>query len=114
MNYVNASSEAATSTAQRVCLIADSSLTVKRLYDVTFSLFGLALLSPLFLLIAALIKITDRGSVFYRQRRVGLGGLPFLILKFRTMVPQADRTGALVTSDGDARITKIGRILRKT
>jgi lipopolysaccharide/colanic/teichoic acid biosynthesis glycosyltransferase len=86
----------------------------KRLYDVVFSAGGLLVLSPLFLLIAALVKAADHGPVFYRQRRIGLHGRPFQIWKFRTMVPEADRGGTLVTRDGDARITGIGRILRKT
>jgi lipopolysaccharide/colanic/teichoic acid biosynthesis glycosyltransferase len=86
----------------------------KRAYDVVLSLFGLVALSPLFLAIAALIKTTDHGAVFYRQRRIGLGGKPFLIWKFRTMRPQAEATGPLVTSDRDARVTPIGRVLRKT
>ena len=72
------------------------------------------MLSPLFLVIAALIKLNDGGVVFFRQVRVGLHGRPFTIWKFRTMVPRADQTGLLVTSDGDARITGIGRVLRKT
>ncbi len=86
----------------------------KRLYDVVLSGCGLVVLSPLFLVIAALIKIADGGAVFYRQLRVGLREQPFYIWKFRTMVTGADRSGPLVTGDGDARITWIGRILRKT
>jgi lipopolysaccharide/colanic/teichoic acid biosynthesis glycosyltransferase len=86
----------------------------KRVYDVVFSASGLLLLSPLFLLIGALVKIAGGGPVFYRQRRIGLHGLPFYIWKFRTMVPGADRMGTLITGDADARVTRIGRILRKT
>ena len=86
----------------------------KRLYDIVFSFGGLVVLSPLFLLIAALIKIADGGEVFYRQIRIGLLGRPFRICKFRTMVPAADHAGPAVTKDGDGRITWIGRILRKT
>ena len=86
----------------------------KRLYDLFFSCCGLVVLSPLFLLIGALIKIADRGDVFYRQIRIGLHGRAFRICKFRTMVPDAERAGLFVTKDGDARITGIGRILRKT
>ncbi len=93
---------------------AECALSAKRLYDIVFSALGLVLLSPLFLLVAALIKVTDGGTVVYRQSRVGRHGRPFFIWKFRTMVPQADRSGPLVTCDGDARITRIGRILRKT
>jgi lipopolysaccharide/colanic/teichoic acid biosynthesis glycosyltransferase len=96
------------------CSTAASAPFAKRLYDVLLSSGGLVVLSPLFLLIAALIKLADGGAVFYRQMRVGLHGQSFLIWKFRTMVPQADGAGPLVTRDGDVRVTRIGRILRKT
>src|SRR2546426_994260 len=86
----------------------------KRAYDVFLSFCGLAVLSPLFVIIGALIKVSDGGAVFYRQVRVGMHGRPFRIRKFRTMVPLADSTGPLVTGDRDARVTRIGRILRKT
>ena len=88
--------------------------TAKRLYDIFFSGCGLLLLSPLLLLIAVLVKVADRGAVFYRQKRVGLGSREFLIYKFRTMVAAAEMTGPAVTKQGDSRITWIGRILRKT
>src|SRR6185503_6831196 len=91
-----------------------SDLSAKRLYDLFFSCCGLIVLSPLFALIAVIIKIADGGNIFYRQVRVGLNGKPFRIYKFRTMVPEADQFGPSVTKDGDARITWIGRILRKT
>src|SRR6266404_7227887 len=93
---------------------APSTPVLKRMYDVLLSSCGLILLGPLFLLIAALIKVSDGGPVFYRQRRIGLRGRPFFICKFRSMTPQVDGTGLLLTADGDARVTKIGRILRKT
>ena len=86
----------------------------KRLYDLFFSACGLIVLSPLFLVIAALVKLAGCGPVFYRQVRIGLGGRSFRICKFRTMVPGADQAGPSVTKDGDARITGIGRILRRT
>src|ERR1041385_5494139 len=93
---------------------AEFAPAAKRLYDVLFSAGGLLVFSPLFLLIAALIKVADGGGVFYRQVRVGQHGQPFHICKFRTMVAHRDGTGPLITSDGDARVTKIGRFLRKT
>ena len=86
----------------------------KRFYDIVFSLAGLVALSPAFLLIGALIKIADGGDIFYRQIRIGLQGRPFRICKFRTMVPAAEQVGPFVTKDGDARVTWIGRILRRT
>ncbi len=86
----------------------------KRCYDVFFSALGLILLSPLLLLIILVIKLTDRGPVFYRQKRIGQYGIPFNIWKFRTMVPDADKHGPSVTGSGDRRITRFGRILRGT
>lgn len=88
--------------------------TAKRLYDVLFSGCGLILLSPLLLVIAALVKVADGGPILYRQVRVGLGGRHFRICKFRTMVPNADQAGPALTKGGDGRITRIGRILRRT
>jgi lipopolysaccharide/colanic/teichoic acid biosynthesis glycosyltransferase len=87
--------------------------TAKRLYDVFFSFIGLVLLSPLLAMIALLIKIADGGDVFYRQARVGLGGREFFIFKFRTMVSAAEKAGPSVTKNGDSRITRTGRFLRK-
>jgi len=89
-------------------------LTAKRLYDIFFSGFGLIFLTPLFLLIGLLVKLADRGPVFYRQRRIGQYGIPFLIWKFRTMVPNADKIGPPVTGEGDRRTTRLGRLLRRS
>jgi lipopolysaccharide/colanic/teichoic acid biosynthesis glycosyltransferase len=90
------------------------SFTAKRLYDAVLSFCGLALLSPLFLVIAALVKMEDGGDIFFRQARVGRRGRKFLICKFRTMVSATGPAGPLVTKNGDTRITWIGRILRKS
>jgi lipopolysaccharide/colanic/teichoic acid biosynthesis glycosyltransferase len=73
---------------------------------------GLLVLSPLLLLIALAIKLEDGGSVFYSQPRVGKRFREFRILKFRTMVPEADRKG-FITGPNDPRITLLGRFLRK-
>jgi len=86
----------------------------KRFYDLFFAAIGLILLSPLLLLIALAIKLSDRGPIFYRQRRIGRYGIPFFIWKFRTMVSNADVCGPSVTSNDDPRITPLGRILRPT
>lgn len=86
----------------------------KRLYDVCFSIMGLILLAPLFLLIAALVKAADGGDIFYRQARVGRWGRVFLICKFRSMVSAAEISGPSITRSGDDRVTWIGRILRKS
>jgi len=86
---------------------------LKRLLDVVFSSIGLIVLTPLFLLIAILIKLEDKGPVFYRGERIGRGGVPFRMFKFRTMVVDADKIGGPSTSDNDPRITKIGKSIRK-
>jgi len=86
---------------------------IKRIIDFIFSLIGLILLSPLFLIIAILVKKEDGGSVFFRQTRVGQNGKLFKIYKFRTMIENAEKLGAQVTKGNDPRITKIGKFLRK-
>src|SRR5262245_35341034 len=87
---------------------------LKRLFDVVFSVIGLVLVSPLILLVAVLMKLTDSGPVFYGQVRIGRFGVPFKIWKFRTMVVGAEKMGALVTQQEDPRMTAMGRHLRKT
>ena len=84
---------------------------MKRCMDVILSLAGLALLWPLGLLVALAIRLDSPGPVFFRQERVGLRGRPFRIHKFRTM--RADAAGPQVTAGGDARITRVGRVLRR-
>ena len=85
---------------------------LKRAFDVASSAVGLVVLSPVFLVVAALIKAKDRGPVFFRQERVGRHGRPFRIHKFRTM--RVANAGALITSADDARITPVGAFLRRT
>lgn len=87
---------------------------MKRLFDFFLSALGLALLWPIFVVIALLIKIEDRNGVFFRQKRIGRGGEPFFIWKFRTMVPDAERQGKSLTVGRDQRITRVGHWLRKT
>jgi len=86
----------------------------KRLFDILFSTFGIILISPLIVLIIILIKIDSKGTVFYMQERIGENGKKFKIFKFRTMITNAYKSGLLTLGDRDHRITKIGRILRKT
>jgi lipopolysaccharide/colanic/teichoic acid biosynthesis glycosyltransferase len=86
----------------------------KRILDFALSALGLLILSPLGLCIAVLIKLADGGPIFYGQTRVGQFGKPFRIWKFRSMVVNAEKLGAPVTMEGDPRITRIGRFLRKT
>ena len=86
----------------------------KRLLDFSASLLGLMVLSPLFLWVALLIKLDSPGPVFHRGLRIGKDGLPFRIFKFRTMVADAATRGPGITSGDDPRITRMGRMLRKT
>jgi lipopolysaccharide/colanic/teichoic acid biosynthesis glycosyltransferase len=81
--------------------------------DVTASLAGLVLLSPVLAAIAAAIKLDTPGTVFYRQERVGRAGVPFRIWKFRTMVAGAASLGSALTVGDDSRITEVGRLLRR-
>lgn len=86
---------------------------MKRLFDIVCSFFGLFASSLLLLCIAALIKMEDGGSVFYRGVRVGRHGKRFNIFKFRTMVVDAEKNGVSSTPYDDPRITRIGHFLRK-
>ena len=90
-----------------------TSLAVKRVFDIVVSLIAVIVLSPVYLIIALLIKLDSEGPVFYMQERVTSYGRKFRIFKFRTMVTNADKIGTLVTVKGDPRITRVGRVLRK-
>jgi len=86
---------------------------VKRVFDVVLSAVGLLVLSPVFLVVAAIVKLTSRGPVFYHQERVGIDGRRFVVHKFRTMVFDAEQaTGPVMSSPEDPRIIGIGRVLR--
>ena len=87
-------------------------LFFKRAFDIVVSLLMLILLSPVFLILAIAIKIDSRGPVFYRQVRVTQYNKKFRIFKFRSMVQNADK-GSQVTVSGDARITRVGKFVRK-
>jgi lipopolysaccharide/colanic/teichoic acid biosynthesis glycosyltransferase len=86
---------------------------LKRNFDILASLIGLVCLSPIFIVVAIWIKVDSRGSVFFRQVRVGQYGIPFKIHKFRTMKVDSESTGRL-TVGADVRITPSGHFLRKT
>jgi lipopolysaccharide/colanic/teichoic acid biosynthesis glycosyltransferase len=89
-------------------------LGVKCIFDMFFAALSLVVLSPVFLLIAVLIKLDSIGPVFYLQERVGLEGCRFTVAKFRTMVDGAERIGSgLYVTRDDHRITRMGRILRR-
>ena len=85
---------------------------LRRVFDMAFAIFGLCILSPLFCAIAIAIKMDDGGPIFYRQLRMGRRFRTFRIIKFRTMIENADRLGLLTTSV-DIRITRIGNLLRR-
>lgn len=101
-------------------------LILKRVFDLLGALLGLLILSPLLIVLAIIIKLEDwNGSIFFSQQRVGLNGKTFQMYKFRSMVVDAESqlnsllihnetTGAMFKMSNDPRVTKIGRILRKT
>jgi lipopolysaccharide/colanic/teichoic acid biosynthesis glycosyltransferase len=93
-------------------VVDDSRL--RRAVDIGVAMAAIVLLSPLLALIALLIKLDSSGPVLYGQQRVGKHGFPFRILKFRSMVADAERLGAAVAGRHDPRITRVGRFLRAT
>ncbi|MEO8511942.1 MAG: undecaprenyl-phosphate glucose phosphotransferase [Ignavibacteria bacterium] len=87
---------------------------LKRGFDVAFASTIMLITSPLFLLLAFLVKFTSKGPVFYRQERLSMTGKKFYMIKFRSMVVDAEKnTGAVYVAKGDSRYTKIGELLRK-
>lgn len=95
-----------------ILLTKKTSLFWKRFLEVILCSFLFLLASPFFLLFALLIKLTSIGPVFFKQERVGKDMKPFYILKFRTMVQDADKKGVQLTTSNDSRITAFGRFLR--
>ena len=87
---------------------------MKRIFDLLASTLGLLFLSPLFLLVAVAIKVKMPGPVFYRAERIGKGGKPFPMWKFRSMRVGADKVGPRITTKDDERVTPLGRWLRKS
>ncbi len=85
----------------------------KRLFDFLAAWFGLILLSPFLLAVAAAIRLESPGPIFYRGERVGKGGKLFRIYKFRSMIVDAERKGGSSTADNDLRVTKTGQVIRK-
>jgi len=86
---------------------------IKRSFDIIFSIIGILVLIPFFILIAIVILIDSRGGVFYKQRRVGKNNEDFFIVKYRTMKTDADKKGLLTVGARDRRITRVGYFLRK-
>jgi exopolysaccharide biosynthesis polyprenyl glycosylphosphotransferase len=103
-----------------VVKIKDTAITgwnsiIKRWFDVLVALIGLVLLWPVFIIIAVSIRSNSKGDIFYRQTRIGLDGQKFELMKFRTMVPDAEKeTGPVWTQKDDQRVTSVGRFLRRT
>lgn len=86
----------------------------RRLLDVVFSGGALVAISPLLLAIAIAVRLESRGPVLFRQLRVGLNEVPFRIIKFRTMVVDAERLGPKISGSKDPRVTRVGAVLRAT
>lgn len=87
---------------------------MKRLFDIAVSLILLLFAAPVLVAVAVAIKLDSRGSVFFRQRRIGLYGEEFSIYKFRSMRVDAPNLGPHFTQENDPRITKVGAFIRKT
>lgn len=86
---------------------------IKRLIDITVSLIAICALIPAYLILAVCVKLSSKGPVFYLQERIGRYGKPFRIIKFRTMMIDAEKYGPALSSDNDPRITRLGRFMRK-
>ncbi len=86
---------------------------MKRAFDLIFTIIGLLVLSPFFLIIVFLVKFDSKGGSFYFQKRVGQNNKDFVLIKFRTMEIDSDKKGLITIGNNDARITKIGYYLRK-
>src|ERR1022692_2627236 len=98
--------DAQASTGTRAALRSDTVL--RRVVDFVITGIALLLVSPLLLAVAAAVMASSRGPVIYKQARMGKSGDTFTMLKFRTMVPGADRMGPLVTNQADPRVTRLG------
>ena len=101
-----------TQTFQRFAPPGRGAMAAKRLFDIVCAACGLVARSPLFLITALAVGLTSPGGILFCQERIGLGGKPFIIYKFRTM--RKENSGLKITASGDDRITPVGRILRKT
>ena len=96
-------------------ILTEFQFFLKRIIDILGAVFGLFIASPLFLIIAIIIKSTSKGKVIFKQERIGLNGRPFMVHKFRTMHSDSEeKTGPVWASKNDPRITRFGNILRKS
>lgn len=87
--------------------------SIKRMFDILFSIVAIICLLPVYITLSILVKFSSAGPIFFRQERIGLNGVPFQIIKFRTMYVDAEANGPQLSSSMDARITPAGRIMRK-
>ena len=93
--------------------MSDSQLCMKRAFDVLVSSVSLLLLSPVYIFLYVLVWTTSKGPAIYQQERIGLHGIPFQILKFRTMCDNAEAGQPRLSADNDSRVTRVGAFLRK-
>ena len=93
--------------------MSDSELCIKRAFDIVVSAVMLVVLLPVYLVLSLLVWFTSEGPIFYKQERIGLHGIPFDIIKFRTMRVHAENGTPQITLDNDDRVTKVGKYLRK-
>lgn len=91
-----------------------AAMRMKRVVDVTIAVLSLLVTAPLFLIVAILIKLDSSGPVFYRQSRVGFRCHPFMMIKFRSMVSDAETTGPRWAQENDHRVSRVGRWLRRS
>jgi exopolysaccharide biosynthesis polyprenyl glycosylphosphotransferase len=89
-------------------------ISTKRIIDIVCSVLALLILMPLYIILAILVKTSSKGPVFFKQERIGLHQKPFQIIKFRTMIVDAEKSGPQLSSSNDKRITGVGKFLRKT
>lgn len=94
-------------------LMPEWEYSLKRVFDIVFSLLAMLLLSPVYLITAIIVRCTSPGPIFYAQERVGYHGRPFKMHKFRSMYVDAESAGPALSKDGDPRITPFGRFMRK-
>lgn len=87
---------------------------IKRLFDIFFSLIGIIILLPVFIIISLLIILDSKGGIFYAQERIGKNEKPFKLYKFRTMKTDSEKKGLLTIGSKDNRVTKVGYYLRKS
>lgn len=93
--------------------MSESTINLKRISDIFISLFALIIISPIFIVLAILIKQDSKGPIIYKQKRIGYHKIPFNIYKFRSMKIDAEINGPTLSTLDDPRITKIGKIMRK-